>query len=129
MVCVKSVSEIVSAETGNLVKTRVCVDTRPIQKGWSKVKALPQKPSSKVKAPFGFTRNRYPDVLYYRPTSVLFRPAVGRIAGSNRDTRGPVEASLSLSRMNRRLSLWSALWSRLEGRFDCFHYGVVVVEL
>lgn len=51
--------------------TRVCADTHLIQKGRSlrakgvvKSKSPPQKRSSKVKAPFGFTRNRYPDVFY-----------------------------------------------------------------
>ena len=41
-------------------------------KGVVKSKSPPQKRSSKVKAPFGFTRNRYPDVLYYRPTVARF---------------------------------------------------------
>ena len=41
-------------------------------KGVVKSKSPHQKRSSKVKALFGFTQNRYPDVLYYRPTSVRF---------------------------------------------------------
>jgi hypothetical protein len=98
---------------------RYTFDTKAVvvgSKGVVKSKSPPQKRSSKVKAPFGFTRNRYRDVFILSSSRWTKRTIVGRSRTRwNRGPGRPVEAFLGVGTDKQPFELLKRLYVTFRG--------------